>query len=341
MRQPPDLSEKKITACLRAQYGLETVSARFLPIGYDLNAFVYEARTAQDVPYFVKIRRGDIHLPGLLVPRVLIEAGIPHILAPLRTKTQELWCLLDSYSVIVYPFIQGENAKVVGLTDSQWIAFGATLGAIHSGGFASRLQGQVPAETFSLPSAALVRRLSAHIRDTEPASPAAKELTSCRQERAPLIAHLLERAEALGRQLASRRFEYVLCHADIHAANILVSDAGEIYLIDWDGPLLAPRERDLLFVVGNVIAHRTEPREEALFFQGYGTVEIDRTALAYYRYERAIEDIGETGKSVCFAADLSEEMKAAEAVLFRSLFAPGNIVESAMEADRSQGGPAF
>jgi spectinomycin phosphotransferase len=81
------------------------------------------------------------------------------------------------------------------------------------------------------------------------------------------------------------------------------------------------------------------PREEALFFQGYGAVEIDAAALAYYRYERAIEDIGEWGQRVFFDTDLSEEVKAYEAERLRSGFHPGSIVESAMQADRNQGGP--
>src|SRR5262249_18715644 len=162
----------------------------------------------------------------------------------------------------------------------------------HSGGFASQLRGQVPAETFSIPSAQLVRRLTAGIQDARFDSPAAMRLASFWADNASLIEQMLVRAEALGKQLQSRPFEFVLCHADIHAANILVSEEGSIYLVDWDGPLLAPRERDLLFVVGSNIARRVEPREEALFFQSYGTVDIDLTALAYYRYERAIEDIG-------------------------------------------------
>ncbi len=341
MRQKPDFPEEKITACLRTQYGLDVISARFLPIGHDLNAFLYEAITAEGVSYFVKIRAGAIHPPSLLVPRALIEHGIPNILAPLTTRTQALWCSLDSYSVIVYPFIRGENAMVVGLTDSQWREFGATLKAIHSGGFASLLRGQVPTETFSIPSARLVQRLSAWIQDARFDSPVASDLASFWAEKMPVIEHIIERAQALGKQLQSRPFENVLCHADIHRANVLVSQEGQIYLIDWDGPLLAPRERDLLFIIGSTIAGRVEPGEEELFFQGYGAVDVDLAALAYYRYERAIEDIGEFGRSVFLDTGLGEEAKAGEARLLRSQFDPGDIIEAAMEADQKQGGPTF
>jgi spectinomycin phosphotransferase len=334
MREQPDLPEAKITACLHTHYGLDVTSIRFLPIGYDPYASVYEAITAEGVSCFVKIRSGAINRAGLLVPRVLSEHGIPNILAPLRTVAQELWCSLDAYSVIVYPFIRGENAMAAGLSDSQWREFGATLKAVHSGGFAALLRGQVPEETFSLPSAQLVRHVSARIDGVRFDSPAAARCASFWADNTPLIQRLLARAEALGKQLQSRPFEHVLCHADIHAANILVSEEGRIYLVDWDGPLLAPRERDLLFVVGSKIARPVEPREEELFFQSYGAADIDPDALAYYRYERAIEDIGEAGKSVFLNAERSEETRAEETAFLLSLFHPGNIVEAALEADR-------
>jgi spectinomycin phosphotransferase len=339
MRQSPNLPEQSLLACLRTHYDLPVISCRFLPIGYDLNAFVYQAVTAEGDAYFVKVRKGALHPPGLLVPRLLIERGIPNILAPLRTRTRALWCSLDACSLIVYPFIRGENARILGLSDSQWREFGTTLKAIHSGEIAALLHGQVPTETFSIPSAPLVRDLLARIEGAGFDSPAAARLAAFWKDNTALIAHLLGRAQALGKRLQSVPFEYVLCHADIHAANILVSEDARIYLIDWDGPLLAPRERDLLFVVGSRIGRPVEAREEALFFEGYGAVPIDWTALAYYRYERAIEDMGQMGQRVFRDTDQSEEAKAYEAARLCSQFEPGRIVESALRADRDQGGP--
>jgi spectinomycin phosphotransferase len=262
----------------------------------------------------------------------LIDLGIRNVLAPLRTRSSDLWCPLGGYpgySIILYPFIRGENAMVVGLSDDQWREFGSTLQSVHTSELGERLRGRLPVEAFSLPSAALVRGLLTLIGETDFEASAAARLAAFWREHAEQIRRMLARAEALGSSLRTRSFESVLCHADIHAANILVGDDGRIRLIDWDGPLVAPRERDLLFVVGSKIAREVEPREEALFFEGYGLVEIDPAALVYYRYERIIEDIGEIGKSVFLDPSLGEQARAQEAELAASFFAPGGMVESA------------
>ena len=335
MREDPGLDVERISACLDANYDLQLTSVAFLPIGYDPHAAVYEVVSRDGTTRFLKVRFGPVHEPSLLVPRALIDLGVRNVLAPLRTRSSNLWCPLDGYpgySVVLYPFVRGESAMVAGLSDDQWREFGSTLRDVHASNLGERLRGRLPVETFSLPSAALVRRLSTLVDETGFESAAAARLAAFWREHAEQIRRMLARAESLGRSLRSRPFDYVLCHADIHAANVLVGVDGRIHLIDWDGPLIAPRERDLLFVVGSKIARAVKPREEALFFEGYGPVGIDPDAIVYYRYERIVEDIGEIGKGVFLNPGLGEQARAEEADLAMSFFAPGGMVESAETA---------
>lgn len=336
MREDSGLGIDKISACLDAHYGLGVASVSFIPVGYDPNAAVYRVIADDGGSYFLKVRFGTIHEPSLLVPRALIDLGIRNVVAPLRTRSSGLWSPLDGhtgYTVVLYPFVRGESAMVAGLSADQWREFGSTLRDVHASGLGKRLRGRLPVEAFSLPAAATVRRLLTMVGEMRFESAAAARLAEFWWGRAGQIRRMVARAEALGGALRSRPFEYVLCHADIHAANILVDDAGRIRLIDWDGPLVAPKERDLLFVVGSKIARTVEPGEEALFFEGYGRIEIDPDALVYCRYERIIEDLGEFGKSVFLGPSLGEQVRSEEADLAIGFFAPGGMVELAETVD--------
>ena len=329
MRDDPGLDLDAIAICLAAQYDLRVSAITFLPLGYDLNAAVYKVVADDGTAYFLKIRFGPVRESGLVVPWALAKRGIRNVLAPLQTRSAELWCSCDGRSLVLYPFIAGENAMATGMTDEQWREFGSTLQAVHSSGLAEEFRGRLPIETFALSSAAAVRSILDLATTTEFANVVAARFAAFWRMNAARIRQMLARAEELGRQLQTRSFDHVLCHADIHAANILVGDDGQIHLIDWDGPLIAPRERDLLFVVGSRIARVVEPREEELFFAGYGPVDIDSQALIYYRYERIVEDLGEIGRSVLLDPDPSDEMRAEELRLARSFFAPGGDIDHA------------
>jgi spectinomycin phosphotransferase len=331
MRDDPGLDLDTIAACLDAQYDLRVSAITFLPLGYDLNAVVYKVVAEDGTAYFLKIRFGPVHESGLLVPWALAKHGIRHVLAPLQTRSAELWCSCDGRSLVLYPFIAGENAMDTGMTDEQWREFGSTLQAVHSSGLAEEFHGRLPVETFALPSAAGVRSILHLAATTEFENAVAARFAAFWRKNAARTRRMLARAEELGRQLQSKSFDHVLCHADIHAANILVGEDGQIHLIDWDGPLIAPRERDMLFVVGSRIARVVEPREEELFFTGYGPVDIDPQALIYYRYERIVEDLGEIGRSVLLDPNPSDQMRAEESRLARSFFAPGGDIDHAEE----------
>ncbi len=327
MLEDPGLDTATLATALQEAWAVDASAFSFVR-GYDMRAASYEVVSA-GAPVFLKVRFGPAPDVPLEVPRALLEAGVANILAPTPTRTGDLWRALgDGTTLALYPFVAGRNAMVAGMTAAQWRVFGSTLRAVHDSGLPERFADRLPTESFGLASAALVRRALELANEPPMAAPTRRQLQALLRDRSKQIDAMLDRAGALGQRLREHRFEHVLCHADIHAANILVADDGRIFLVDWDGPMLAPRERDLLFVIGSRIARAVEPREDAWFFEGYGEVAVDPEAIVYYRYERILEDIGEIARSVFEDDALSEASSAEEVALAASFFEPGGIVET-------------
>ncbi len=103
--------------------------------------------------------------------------------------------------------------------------------------------------------------------------------------------------------------------------------------MDWDETILAPRERDLMFVIGGGLRRElVAPRQEELFFQGYGTTTADALAIAYYRYARAVSDLAYLGRQVFFRPDIGPAGKRTAVERFMLLFQPGSNVSQALES---------
>jgi spectinomycin phosphotransferase len=321
MLEDPGLDPLELAAALRAGFAIEASRFTFVP-GFDMQAASYEV----DGRWFAKVRFGPVADAPLEVPRALLDAGVTNILAPVRTLISTLWHpMAGGRILVVYPFVTGRNAMNAGMTTDQWRTFGTALRAVHDSGLEARFADRLPAEGFALPSAAVVRS----VLEQQPSfdSAAARRLQAVLQEESERIGQMLERAARLGAQLRTKAFARVMCHADIHEANLLVADDGRIFLVDWDGPLLAPRERDLLFVMAGGIMRKVTAQQEAWFFEGYGEVEVNRDAIVYYRYERLLEDIGEVGRSV-YRDDIPETSREAQVQLLERIFESGAKVES-------------
>lgn len=81
------------------------------------------------------------------------------------------------------------------------------------------------------------------------------------------IEQLVDRTEELSKKLESQSFPFVLCHSDLHAGNLLLEKEDIFYLVDWDDPIMAPKERDLMFIGGGVGNVWNRSHEEALFYE--------------------------------------------------------------------------
>ncbi len=147
----------------------------------------------------------------------------------------------------------------------------------------------------------------------------------------PTIHTVVTSLEKLAGVLQSRALPSVICHADLHPANLLRDQRGQVFVIDWDEVMLAPKERDFLFVKESSAASEALPGTPA-FFQGYGQTDIDWIALTYFRYERVIQDLIACAQEVFFRDDLGEETKADSAQLFAAILAEGGELEAASQA---------
>lgn len=334
MREPPvKLSDEMLRTCLRTWYGIALTELTFLPLGHDASAWVYRARASDDRSYFLKVRLAVTNKASLVVPRYLHDHGVARVVAPLPTMTGALWADVGDYAAILYPFVAGATGRERGLTAQQWLDYGALLRRVHDTPVAPDLARLMRRDSFTPAGADMVRRLDTHIGAHTFDEPSAAALAVFWQARRRDIFTLLDRGEELGRRLARVAPALVLCHADIHTANVLLDADGQVWFVDWDETLLAPRERDLMFVVGGISSKLVGPREEAGFFQGYGTAAIDPLALAYYRYAWALGDIGAFGEEVYFRPDLGPDTRRAAIDLFRGLFSPGEIVALAFASE--------
>ncbi len=326
MLEEPGIAHEMLHLVLRDEYGIDASALTFIPT-HDPRAASYEVAAAGGT-FFLKARDGAIDEAPLEVQATLREGGVRNVLAPRRTRSSAAWTPMGERSVVVYPYVQGRSAMEVGLTEPQWREFGTTLRAVHDSGLEDRFAGVLPADAFVSVAPAALRRVVEQPRPTPVVSPQASRLADLLRRKEARIGAILDRFDELAAHLRARAFERVLCHADIHAANLLVTEDAGILLVDWDGPLLAPRERDLLFLIGSRIARDVEPREEAWFFAGYGEVKVDPEAIVYYRYERVIEDIAEYAMSVFGNVTQSEEARRTEVDMVESFFAPGGILDT-------------
>ena len=332
MLEKPDLSEELILARLGEEFGLPAVQATFLPLGYDVNAAVYRVTTDAGTPYFLKLRKCEFTEISLALPGFLKDQGVQAIIAPRQTRERRLWGSLGEYRMALYPFVEGENGYVLGLTPAQWRDFGAALQDVHSAQLPPELRRLLPTETYTPQWRQAVRRFQAQVETIDYREPVAAKLADFMRARRNEIIRVVKRSEKLGRVLQKRSPELFLCHADIHPGNLLICPDGAVYIVDWDNPILAPRERDLALIGGSPNSGWDSPEAQAAFYQGYGPEKVDRLALAYYRYERIVMDLAEFCKQLLLTDEGGEDREQGYQY-FASNFLPGHEIELAAKID--------
>ena len=335
MLEKPDFPDEKIITCLRDDYGLRAAQVAFLPLGADRDTAVYRVVAVDDTPYFLKLRSGLFDDTSVSYPKFLSDQGIRQIIAPLSTKTGQLWANLAPYKVILYPYVEGKNGYEVNLSDGHWGEFGTALKRIHTAVVPPFIIDRIKRETYSPQWREIVKTFLERIENDTFGDPIAVELAAFLRAKRDKILALVKRAERLAQVLQTQSLDSIVCHSDIHAGNILIDANNGFYIVDWDTLTLAPKERDLMYIGGGLLGSgRTPQEEETLFYRGYGQTEVDPVVLAYYRYERIIEDIAVYCEQL-FLTDEGNADRQQSLQYLKSNFLPNSTIETASQTDRT------
>lgn len=237
-------SQMELGAVLQRVYALTPAAIVDAPRGFV--AETYDVRATDGQRYFVKVlphwADAAAVLRGLPVIEELLTLGIDTISRPVRTRTGALSAKLDKRALIVFAFVVGRRGRTVAYDLAQFVAL---LARLHQA--TAQIHTPVPLEAFHLPwVATFERRFAQAVQDPPRTAPQAATQRLLRSHQTQIERDWASLLDVV-RACQTTAWTPVLTHGDGLGNNIIVGDDGRLYLVDWDGLLLAPAERDLWF----------------------------------------------------------------------------------------------
>jgi thiamine kinase-like enzyme len=206
---------------------------------------------------------------------------------PLKTRTDKFDVHINDLRIILFHFVEGQTlASQWPYSDKMLTSIARAIASIHK--TTPHLRIEIPrVEQFDIPFADellngldTLQVITPHYRQGQQKL---KELLLPHRER---IVGYLGRLCELQRMARAVPRTMVLCHTDLTPDNLLVNEQGELYILDWEGALLAPPEHDLFFFTGK---HFSDFLNQ--YMQEYGSANLDGNLLGFYFYRRNLEDL--------------------------------------------------
>lgn len=225
----------------------------------------------------------------------------------------------------IFPYIDGKNGFEQELSSNDLKNVGRILKRVH------RIDKKKIKKEFGIPSHKIAFQLVQKLNDINndntinPFDELSDKLLVFLNTHHSEIVELIDISRSLAEMVVDNEEEYVLCHSDVHAGNILKSK-DEIFLIDWDQPVFANKELDLLFFGGGIAGKINSEEDENAFLAGYGETEIDYRLIVLFQIFRIFEDIYIYHNLILNGKQTADERYMSFNYL-KENFAPGNTID--------------
>ena len=319
---------KKIKEIIHKEYGFSVANMEILNSGFDANTMVFKASSTEQKDYFLKMRSKYFSETCINIPFWLSKkAGLANIIEPIETMDKKLYVKTSSSYIMMYPYINGKSGWDVTLTKEQFIEFGRFMYKLHSVKLPNDCLETIPVDKYNRRHTETVRKYLKNKKRPLHNDSVIMDFCTALEANRNAINEIIQYLE---NTVETSREKICLCHGDINAGNLLLSE-NDLYIVDWDTLVLASREKDLMYIGGGIGNKWNNSDDIECFYKGYGQeIEIDKNLIKYHRCKRIIQDIFYFVKEI---NDLKYGNERRNDVLrvFKSFFEPKNVVEMALK----------
>lgn len=297
MISEPTIDKTQLIPLLEESYNIKVETILFNPKGEA--SWSYSIETS-DKKYFLKlIKSKDFNSdPYEFTFRLFSEGNIQNIVHPLKVASGEISLLFEEFNLVLFDYIDGKTIREQALNEHHLEELGEILAKIHQS--KDIVGAYTQKEGFDNPHKADIINIYKSLESLG-------ELNEIQEKTKHLYLDYKEKfldeqnkLEELISKLKSQNIEFVNCHGEPSPGNVIVSKDGKIYLIDWDFPLFAPKEKDLLFFDKN-FTHVLAGYQKVV-----PDVEINEDVKRYYGLLWNVQEIADWGTRILFE-DISLE----------------------------------
>lgn len=301
-------------------YPLTVKTLEFMP--YRECAWHYRVVDDTDAAYILKLSQNGLCGSGRISDQTIrawqalyYEFGITQMPPPpLRGTTGAYINMLHDWTAVLVKYIEGTPAYQTALDETHQRLLGTLVARLHRCKLHPRERPQP--EDFSPRLAPMLRRILDEVQfSTRKYAPFHLKLLGILHKLAePLAQKLAEfvRLQKLLQHDAGLHADFVLCHGNPSPGNVIITPDNNVFLINWDAPVFAPRERDLYFLLD-------KPAVMLAYQNGVGDYNLRQEVLNFYQLAWDLGEIVDYGTRILFRRQSQAQNKHDVLALMRHL----------------------
>ena len=288
---PVDLDIGELTAALNDGWQILHPTIDYLAVGFGSHHWSVIGQDGQR--WFVTVDEhrtagtlADLRRAFMTASALHAEAGLRFVAAPIPDVTGAIIRVLGggAFSVSVSPWLDGVPLDTYGpvpAADRPEVL--RMLGALHSA--TPYIDATIPLTLdLSLPNLDSLNAAIAAIEKPWMSGPYGEPARALLRSERSRLTEALARYGDLVSRVRAQSSPWVVSHGEPHAANILRERNGTLHLIDWDTVRLAPRERDLWFVLD-------DKTDVSPYLDEDGGEPVSATALRLFRMRWDLDEV--------------------------------------------------